>query len=504
MAVNTMLLYFRMLLLSVISFFTVRVVLQALGGIDYGISNVVGSAVATIQFVTATLTSATQRYFSYYLGKGDPAGYSRVYSMITYCYLAIVVLLVMTAEAVAHPLVFDWLRIPPGRLDAAYWYFQFATGSVVFQIMAIPFTASMVAHEKMNGFAYISVLDGVLKLAIAYMIYAAPYDKLKLYGFLLMISSMAITVMYWGYCRRNFAACRFQRYWDKAVFREIGAYTGWNLFGSASGMLMTQGQNILLNLFFGPLVNTAKGIADRIASIVQSFSTNFFMAISPQIVKSYVGDDRQRTYMLVVTSTRISYFLILAISFPLIVCFPEILALWLGKSQVTPDMVVFCRLTLCYCLVISLEQPITQMVRASGHIRNYQVKVGVWTLMFIPLAAVVFWLGAPAYASMYVLIGLMVYVMAVRLAVVRRQFGFDVGFYMRRAAVPILAVSSVLGACGYALDLIPRQGAAMLVVRGGTAVAVEAALIWWVGLNAAERNRALSFVAAKLKRHPRR
>lgn len=443
-AKNTLLLYFRMLFLSGISFFTVRIILDALGVVDYGIMNVVSSLVASLSFLNGTLSSATQRYFSYYLGKNDISGYKKIFSILLICYIAICLSVLALGEILGFFFLNDWLVIPDSRMYAAKWVFQTSLMSFIFQLCIIPFTASLIAHERMNGFAYISILDGLFKLIMAYLICYSAFDRLILYGILTAIESAIVLICYMTYCRIHFEGCRFVRVWEKGLFIELLGYTGWNLFGSISGMLAGQGQNILLNIYFGPVINTAKGISDRITTVIQSFSSNFFVAVSPQIVKSYACDDFIRMYMLVVRSTKFSFLLLLLLSYPIIICIQPILYLWLGRDNVGDEMTEFCRLALIYCLVMSLEQPITQMVRATGKIKRYQLGTGILTLCFIPLASVLFHYGLPPQSSMYILIILLSIVQLIRVYIARKQVDFPVNVYLVESICPILLVSSIL------------------------------------------------------------
>lgn len=448
---NTLLLYFRMLFLSGISFFTVRIILEALGVIDYGIMNVISSLVASLSFLNGTLSSATQRYFSYFLGKNDIFGYKKIFSILLICYIVVCFSVLLIGEFLGFFFLNDWLVIPDDRMYAAKWVFQTSLISFIFQLCVIPFTASLIAHERMNGFAYISILDGLFKLLIAYLIFYSTYDKLIFYGILTAIESIIVFICYLAYCRINFDGCRFVQVWEKGLFFELLGYTGWNLFGSISGMLAGQGQNILLNIYFGPVINAAKGISDRITSVIQSFSTNFYVAVAPQIVKSYANGDLSRMYMLVTKSTKFSFLLLILLSYPLIICIEALLYIWLGRENVESEMVSFCRLALIYCLVTTIEQPITQMIRATGHIKKYQLGTGIITLCFIPLAALIFHIGCEPVGSMYLLIILYSFVQFIRVYIAKHQVNFPIKVYLKESIYPILLVSITLMIASYFL-----------------------------------------------------
>lgn len=488
LAKNTAFLYFRMLLLTLISLYTVRITFEALGEVDYGIYNVVASVVASLSFLSATLTSATQRFLSFHLGKNDYVAYSNTFSLLLIGYLVISVVIIIIGEITAPLFVEKWLNIPPDRFYAAKWVFQTAIFTFVFHILTVPYSSSIVANEKMDAFAYISIADGILKLLLVFLLLRSPIDRLIYYGILTCLLSAIILFLHIAYCRHAFPYCKFRWIWDKSLFKELTSYTGFNLFGSVSGMLVTSGQNVLLNIFFGPVVNAAKAIADRISSIVNQFSANFYMAVSPQIVKSYAAGDTVRMINLALKSTRLSFFLLLIVSVPLIVAMKNILSLWLTSEMVTDDMIGFSQLTLIFCMVMALEQPVTQMIRATGNIKRYQLSVGLCTLMYIPIAWLVLKLGASAVSTMQILILLYCLVQVVRIMAAHRQVGLDIHRYFREVVVPIALVSGLCVIEYLAFSpLTVGNNLVDALVKGGMTFLVSLALIWWLGLTKDDR-----------------
>ncbi|MDE6559627.1 MAG: hypothetical protein K2K29_07050 [Muribaculaceae bacterium] len=268
---NTLLLYFRMLFLTVINLLTVRVIFNALGVEDYGVYSVIGSAVLALTFLSGTLTSATQRYFSYQVAQNNHADFSRLFSLILICFAALSAGVVIIGVPLGPVIVNHFLSIPAERLVAAEWVYYSTLGCFITSLLTVPYTSTMISHEKMGGFAYISIADGVFKLVVAYLVYYSPFDRLIYYSVLTFAESLLILFLYAIFCHRKFEGVKLVWYWEKKLFRELLGYTGWNLFGSVSGMLSTAGQNIVLNLFFGPVINAAKGIADRISHVIQSF-----------------------------------------------------------------------------------------------------------------------------------------------------------------------------------------------------------------------------------------
>lgn len=488
-AKNTAFLYFRMLFLTVISLYTVKITLNALGVVDYGIYNVVASVVASLSFLNGTLTSATQRFLSFHLGKNDYKAYSKTFSLLLIGFIVISIAILIIGEIIGIFFIDDWLSIPPDRIYAAKWVYQSAIFTFIFHLLIVPYSSSIVANEKMSAFAYISIIDGVLKLLLVYLLVVSPFDRLIYYGVLTLIEAAIVFLLYVIYCHRAFPYCRFEFLWDKSLFKELTAYTGWNLFGSVSGVLITQGQNILLNIFFGPVINTAKAIADKVNAVVSSFSTNFYMAITPQIIKSYAAGDNERMMNLAMKSSRLSFFLLLLISFPLIVCMESILDLWLGDDSVSESMIGFSKLALVYCLVASLEQPITQMIRATGHIRNYQLKVGVWTLCYIPVAAIVLYLGASAISTMIVLIILYAFVQAIRVSIAHKEVGLNFKEYNKGVTIPILTVSIISVILYFGIGHINLSNMLVnLITRGFISLSTCILIIWFAGMTTSDKN----------------
>ena len=485
---NTAMLYVRMLFLTLISLYTVRVTLEALGAMDYGIYNVVASVIASMNFLMATMSSATQRFLSFHLGKGDMSAYNRAFSLLVWGFIALSVIAVIVGEAIGPLFINRILVIPPDKLQAAAIVYQFTILSFVASVMTVPYHAEIVANEKMGVYAYFSIADGLLRLAVVMILLSLPADSLVWYGLLLAVQGWLMWSVYAIYCKVKFPFCKISFVKDKELAKSLGAYTGWNLFGTLSGMLTVQGQSVLLNIFFGPLVNTAKAIADKVYTAVVNFATNFFMAMSPQIVKSYAAGEIGRVFSLCLKGSKISFFLLCVISFPLLCTMPEVLGLWLGGDEVTSLMTDFSRLLLIYSLIVSLEPPISQVIRATGNIKQYQLRVGLWTLSYIPVAALVLWLGGSAVASMVTLIVLYMWVMVIRVREVHRIVGLPYGMYIRGVVVPIASVVLVLltGFMVYTQLNLPG-GLGIFIAKIGCCIIFASVVIWYLGLDRGDR-----------------
>ena len=302
-AKNTLLLYIRMLFLMAVSLYTSRVVLQALGVEDFGIYNVVGGVVAMFGFLNAAMSSSTQRYLTFELGRGDMSRLRTVFCTSVNIHALISLVIVLLAETIGLWFFYQKMIIPEERLNAAMWVYQFSVLSSVVMVMNVPYNASIVAHERMSAFAYISILEVLLKLLIVFLLQVVCWDRLAFYAFLVFLVQLGIRFIYGIYCRKHFKETAFRWLWDKVMFREMLSFAGWNLWGNCAGVAFTQGINLLLNMFFGPVVNAARGIAVQVQSAVQQFSLNFQTAVNPQITKSYAVQDYGYMHSLIFRSS---------------------------------------------------------------------------------------------------------------------------------------------------------------------------------------------------------
>lgn len=430
-----------MLLLTLISLYTVRITLQALGVEDYGIYNVIGSVVGSLSILTGAMASASQRFLSFHLGKKDHQAYSRTFTMLLLGFIILALALYIVGQVLGFFFLDGWLNIPADRMYAAKWVYQTSLLAFCCTLITVPYSSSIIANEKMGAFALFSIVEGVVRLGIVFLLMIYGGDRLILYGILTFGASVVVLLMNITYCHSKIKFCRYIWKWDKQLFKELTTYTGWNLFGSTSAILMTQGQSILLNIFFGPVVNAAKAIADKIYHVVLSFSTNLYMAISPQIIKSYAANDLQRTQNLVLKSSRITFMLLFVISFPLICEMQGILQIWLGDDAKTPYMSTFSQLMLIYCMVNSLEQPITRFIQATGVINKYQICVGSLTLAYLPICLGILYLGVTPITTVIVMIVVMAFAQGIRIVIAHNQVRLDYRLYVIEVVLPIFRIS---------------------------------------------------------------
>lgn len=499
---NTGLLYGRLIFLTFVNLYAVRVTLEALGDIDYGVYNVIASVVASLSILTAAMSSASQRFLSFHIGRGDLEKYSHTFTLLLVVFGIFSLLMILAGEILGYFFINDWLNIPSDRLDAAYWVYQASLLAFALGIVNIPYTASIIANERMDAFAIFSVVEGVLKLFIAFLLVTYMGDRLILYGLLTALISLAILVLSIRYCHSHFRYCRYIWKWDGRIFSELSKYTGWNLFGSVSGMLAVQGQNILLNIYFGPVVNAAKAIADRIQNVIMGFSINLYTAASPQIIKSYASEDYTRAMSLVVKTSKMSFMLIFVLAFPILCNMQGLLDLWLAEKARIEYMCAFSGLILLYCMLASLEPPLSRIIQATGRIRNYQVLVGIVTLSYIPIAAVALYFGADPTMTLKILIVVMAVAHVVRLVVVHRQVGLDYGVYMREVALPIVKVAFIAIPLYLVFVSYPDNGTIWLLIAN-TALTGFAGIfvVAFIGLDRNERNSVIELIKSRINRN---
>ncbi|MGN0190814.1 MAG: oligosaccharide flippase family protein [Candidatus Cryptobacteroides sp.] len=392
-AKNAAALYFRMIVTMLVGLYTSRVILQTLGVEDYGIYNVVGGFVSMFSLISGSLREAVSRFLTYELGRGDRERLRSIFSTSCFVMAGLSVIIVIATETIGLWYLYNKMVIPAERLQAAGWCFQLSVASFVLSLLSTPYTSAIISHERMGIYAWISILDAVLKLLICYAVMVSPADKLVSYAILLFIVGVIDQVVYWAYCRRNFEECNLSFVFEKSLFREMFSFAGWNFIGSSASVLRTQGAALMLNFFGGPLVNAANGIATQITSVVSKFVSNFTQAFNPQITKQYASGEYESLMKLLIYGSRFSYYLMFILALPVFLNARFILEVWLG---IVPEYTVeFTRWTLVFLLADSVCRPIITAKNANGNIRNYQIVVGGVLLTMLPIAYIGLKCGLP-------------------------------------------------------------------------------------------------------------
>ncbi len=439
LAKNTLLLYIRMILLLAVSLYTSRIILAALGFDDYGIYNVVGGVVSMFAFINAAMGNASSRFITYALGKGDNEHSINVFNVSILVHALLAIIIVILAENIGLWFFYNKMIIPASRMTAAFWVYQLSIISCVATILCVPFNATIIAHEKMGAFAYISLLDAILKLGIAFAITVTSSDRLVLYALLYLGVNLLNIVIYQIYCFRKFETVKFQRPKNYAIMKEMMGFAGWSLIGNLATLCCIQGLNLLLNVFFGPVVNAARGIAYQIQGAVKGFITNFQMAINPQITKSYAAEDYKRLQQLIVFGSKFSFCLMLCIMLPISLEIKPILHIWLGK---VPDYTAqFAILTMGVLLIDTLANPLGIANNATGKIRNYQIVEGGTLLLILPVAYIVLKMGGNPISVFWVQLVIMFFVQILRIFLVCHKIHMPKSKYVYQVLFRVLLVA---------------------------------------------------------------
>ena len=379
-----MFLYFRMMLIMGVALFTSRIVLRNLGIEDFGIYNVVGGIVTMFTFLNGSLGSATSRYITFELGRKNYERLNQVFNVAFLIHVAIGIIVIVLAETVGLWFFYEKMSIPDDRIDAAQWVYQISILTCFFSLTQVPYSASIIAHENMRVYAWIGIVEVLAKLVIVYLLVVSPFDKLVFYAVLLCLLQISIMMYERFYCLRHYGEIRMKLYWERSLYREMFGYAGSDLIGNISVLAQGQGLNLLLNVFFGPVVNAARGVAYQVQGAVTQFSNNFMTAVKPQIIKSYAQGDIDGMMVLVKNSSCFSFYLMWMISFPIMLEADYILSLWLGKY---PDhTVTFLILVLVLCLIQTLKTPRTTVYHATGHLKLTNLVVGGILCAAFPLA----------------------------------------------------------------------------------------------------------------------
>ena len=495
-AKNTLMLYFRQILIMLVSLYTVRIVLNILGVEDYGIYNVVAGVVTMFSFLSGAMATASQRYFAFEMGKGNEDGLQKIFSVTMTIYVLLALIIALLAETVGLWFVNTKLVIPTERMVAVRWIYQFAILSFMVTLLTTPYMASIIVHENMNVYAYVSIVEAALKLGIVFLLQALPYDKLIVYGGLLLIVACINTGLYKGYCKKHYSECRFYLVWDKILFKEMVSYSGWNLFGASVGVVKNQIINVLLNIFFGPLVNAARGISSQVNSAVVSFSQNFSTAMRPQIIKNYASENYKETIQLVFRGCKGTFFLMYLFSLPLMIEMPYVLKLWLKEP---PEMaVLFTRLALLDALIDSISYPIMTLAQATGRIRLYQGIVGGIQLLNLPISFYALFLGAQAYSVMVIAVIVTIITFFVRLLILKRLIYFPMKLFLRRVVWSVLIIALLSSVLPIVINRYLKVGFARLVLISVFSCISVGILVFFLALSSNDRKLMIIELRKKL------
>ncbi len=486
-AKNTLMLYVRMLFGMLVSLYTSRVVLQALGVEDYGIYNVVGGVVAMFYMISNSLSSSVSRFLTFELGKGNREALKKVFSTSLSIYVVLSFVIVLLGETIGLWFLNTHMTIPENRLYAANWVFQASIFTLVINLLSVPFSASIVSHERMSAFAYIGILDVILRLVIVLFIaYSGlAFDRLIVYALLLVGVVCIMQAIYWFYCTRHFEECEFKLSFDVSYWKEMSSFAGWNFIGGSASLLKDQGVNILLNLFIGPVINAARGIANTVNNVLASFASNFMTALNPQITKSYAAGDYDYMVSLVERGSRFSYYILLLFALPMLFEADFVLTLWLGHYPA--HTVNFVRLILIVTMCDILSNTLIVLKAATGNVRNYQIVVGGMLLLNFPLSYFCLKVGFPPEATLIVALLVSIFCLILRLLFLRKISGFSMKRYLYNVCGNVLVVTFISMILPLLLYMQMSDGIVRFFLICVLTTLCSSAAIYFVGCNKDEQ-----------------
>jgi len=493
-AKNTLVLYVRMLFLMLISLYTSRVILEALGVEDFGVYNVVGGFVALFAIVSRSLSGAASRFLNYEMGKGNNERLRIVFSTTLSIQFLLAIIILILVETVGLWFLNNKMVIPIERLNAANWVFQFSVLTFCFNLLTTPYNAAIIAHERMSVFAYFSIFEGIAKLLICYMVIISPFDRLIIYSFFIFLIQFIVRSFYQWYCKKYFQECRYRFVVDKPLLKEIFSYSFWNLIGTSSVILRSQGGNVLINLFGGPVVNAARAIANQVLHAVHSFVDNFFTALRPQIMQSYASGDWRYMMTLIFQGARLSYYMLFLLCLPLLLNTDYLLHFWL---KTVPDhSVLFVRLTLVFSMIESISSTLIIAQLATGKIRNYQLAVGGLQIMNFPVSYVILKCGGVPETILYVAIFIGICCLLTRIYMLRNMINLSAVEFIKKVIINISLVSFVASIIPYfAFKTSQNSFTSFFYVTILCFVSTIISILY-VGCNKAERQ----FVYAKVEK----
>lgn len=463
-AKNTILLYFRMMLTMGVSLYTSRIVLDVLGVEDFGIYNVVGGVVVMFSFLNSAMSSATQRYLSFELGRGDFEELKKIFNITVNIHFLIAFIIVLLAQTIGIWFLNTKLNIPESRIVAANWVYQFSIATFFMTVISVPYNAAIISHERMNIYAYVSIFEVLAKLGIVYLIKVLGGDKLAIYAGLLFAVATIVRVIYGFYCSCNFNECQYTWVWDKNKYKELLSYAGWNLWGNFAGVLMDQGLNMLLNIFFGPIVNAARGIAYQVNAAITSFVSNFQLALNPQIVKSYASNRNDYMRMLIFQGSRLSFYMLLILILPVLFQTRYLLSLWL--KDVPEYTVLFTQLVLVNALINTLSGALMTAAQATGKIKRYQSIVGGFLLLNVPISYFLLIKGFSSDIVFYVMIVVSILATFLRLVILEQLKVLTVMSFIRYVVLRLFIVTLLIGIIlFYSLPYIQLDGFMQFLLR---------------------------------------
>lgn len=494
-AKNTLMLYIRTFFIMIVNLYTSRVTLDALGVDDFGIYNIIGGVVIMFSIISASLSNAITRYLTFEIGNHNKAKLGLVFSTSVNIQFLLSFLVVLLTELLGGWFLFNRMQIPLGRLNVAFWVLQFSLLTFVVQLISLPYNAIIIAHERMNVFAYVGIIEALLRLSAAYAIVISSFDKLFVYVLLVALSAIIVRVIYGCYCSKHFTECKYRFGIDKKLLKEMFGFAGWNFLGTGAYILNTQGVNIVSNVFFGVVVNAARGIAGQAENGVKQFIGNFTTALNPQIIKTYAENDLVTCFKIVRLGAKYSYILMLFFFIPFVLEADFVLGVWL--KEVPEYAVLFWQLAMLGVLVDLPGAPLTTLAQATGNIKKFYIYVGGLGCVVLPVSYGLFKLGFPPVAAYIAYVVVYTYLVYVRLFLLKRQIGFPIRLFVVQVVGRIFIVTIVSFVLPLVLANTLQEGGERFIYVFVSSCISVCVSTWIIGMGNSERKKVISFVKNK-------
>lgn len=494
-AKNTAFLYVRMLLIMGVTLFTSRIVLNVLGVVDYGVYSLVGGIVILFSFFNSSMTSATQRFLAYDIGRDDSKQLSKTFNATLNIHIAISILFFFLAETVGLWCVNYFLKFPDDRMSAVNWIYQFSILTFVVSIIQVPYDALIISREKLNIYAYMSIFEVFLKLLIVYFLVIFDVDKLILYAVLIFFVSFVSSLTRKIYCKIYFKETKYFFYYDKELYGKLISFSGWSLFGNIAGVARGEGSNVLLNIFFGATLNAAYGISMQVQSAVQIFVTNFQMAVNPQIIKQYAVGNKEKSLSLIFQSSKFSYFLMLIIASPIIYNIDYILRLWLeNPPKYTSVFVVLCLINI---LIDCISGPLVVGAQATGVIKWYQITIGTLIFLCLPISYFALKIFNQPKIIFIIIIMINIFSLFARLIFLKFLINLNLKSFFLEVLLKVIIVTLIVLGFGHFFIIYMFSPITNFILNSFFLTFVNLISIYFTGLNKKERFFLFSFLKKK-------
>lgn len=487
-----------MIIIMAVSFYTIRVVLDTLGVTDFGLYNLVASFVAIMVFLNGTLTSGTQRFLTFEIGKNDLIKLKQTFSTALLIHIALAFLILVLGETIGLWFLYEKMNIPLDRFDAAFWAYQFAIFSTMITVMQVPYNALIIAHEKMQIFAYISIIEAVLKLLIVYLLLVSSYDKLITYAILMFLVSVFIAFIYRRYTISNYQESHFEFSFDRDILKSMIHFSGWNIFGTLGSLLSSQGINIILNIFFGPVAVAARAISMQVSGGLSQFVNGFQQAVTPQITKLYASNQIEELNKLLYQNSKYAFLLLWFLALPVLMQLEYILNLWL--VEVPDNTILFCQIIIIHALIMSLNRPYVMAIHATGNMKQTNVTAGVILLLVIPISYILLDNGFSIITPLIIYMIATILCFMIELYYLKKWINVSVISLFRNTLLPVSMITIISIIPVYLMmDLYENSFIKFLLITFFS-MSIVFVLSYTIALNKEEKIKIKTMIKNKIKR----